>query len=189
MRRGQTRRANPTAWPSLSAHCLCQFVSLCRGGAWCRSCGTRRDRTALHRTRRTRCCCCCCFQFCLLQQWYHSLLRLVLWNVSHGFAGGVPALALALVWLWVWLARPPVWLQRETDSIMVMVMVIVSTCAAGVMPRRLQCLSCFVLSCLVLSRPADARARRTADKQLLHAAAPARDTQCTVLCTFTVYMV
>jgi hypothetical protein len=75
------------------------------------------------------------------------------------------------LWLWVWLARPPVWLQRETDSIMVMVMVIVSTCAAGVMPRRLQCLSCFVLSCLVLSRPADARARRTADKQLLHAAA------------------
>jgi hypothetical protein len=51
------------------------------------------------------------------------------------------------LWLWVWLARPPVWLQRETDSIMVMVMVIVSTCAAGVMPR----IVCLVLSCLVLS--------------------------------------
>lgn len=32
----------------------------------------------------------------ILQQWYHSLLRLVLGNVSHEFAGGVLALALAL---------------------------------------------------------------------------------------------
>lgn len=172
MRREQTRRANPAAWPSSSVHCLCLYtvcMYLCAaGGAWCRSCGARQDRTALHCTDSrgtTHTMLLLLLPVLALQQWYHSLLRLVnRYHFMECLARVLPAAASWLwlwLWVWVWLARSPVWLQRETDSISIMVMVIVSTCAAGVMPRSV--LSCPVWSCVARSRPA--RARRTADRR------------------------
>ena len=83
------------------------------------------------------------------------------------------------LWVWVWLARSPVWLQRETDSIMVMV--IVSTCAAGVMPRSV--LSCFVLSCLALHAPD--RQQTNSSSTRLPATPGTHDVLCCVPLLFT----